>query len=617
MDKSPRRAPPGHTAQRSGRLKLLLLTLAPLSAGVFAWMQIGLLPEKVSNHSADPTTISSFCLPDDTRTHQSGTPCPPLVARNEITRSNEVTQSRFGQTAVTASSQDTPLIKTSAWHSNDSYATQHAGEQIPRARYTMQELCGTGTNDQGGYGCKMVSRDAIKAPVLNAEGAQDRNQLSISGQVLTTAGIGLPGITVVAAAEGATSRERRAETTRFWTRTDSSGTYSLDGLPAGDYAVRSSASGEYRAGRISARAGVDYADLVVSRDAERKAYGQVVTAAGEPLEGVVVLPLLLGQPSVLTDRSGHFELPLIIDPRMRTVRLRFQRPGFMEESVEAEIRHPASIDTGGTQIVMAPVESWSALSGTVLSDSGDPLAGRSIELKPESAQTAYRTTTDADGRYQFPFLESPADYRLVVTGGSNHKDHQQRITLNGDISELDITVAAYEFGEVSGQLVNLNGAAIPNFDLVIRNTASRKPNALVRTDRHGNFKAPAVPAGELVIASQSTPTILVQGLRLKSGNSLHLPLVLDWGEHEIRGMVVDNNDNPVPASRVVLQWAHQQDGVTTNATRRTATDTQGQFAFNNLGPGPHSIKINAPGHSAVAIDHDLNRQGYNLLVRVN
>ena len=126
-----------------------------------------------------------------------------------------------------------------------------------------------------------------------------------------------------------------------------------------------------------------------------------------------------------------------------------------------------------------------------------------------------------------------------------------------------------------------------------------------------------MPAGDLVVASQSTPSILVRGLHLDQGDKLQLPLILDWGDHEIRGSVVDADGNPVPASRVVLHWSYETEGVSTKATRRTAADTQGHFAFSNLGPGPHSLQINAPGFRTVDINHDLSRQGYDLTVRLN
>ena len=266
---------------------------------------------------------------------------------------------------------------------------------------------------------------------------------------------------------------------------------------------------------------------------------------------------------------------------------------------------------------MHPVESWTSLSGTIYSDSGEPLAARTVELRPHSAQQTFSAITDDQGRYTFPVIESPADYRLIVFGGVDHKDSQLSVNLTVDMDEFDVVIESYEFGTVTGQLVNLNGVPVPDFDLVLRNTASRKPNALVSSDEFGNFEIPAAPAGELVVASQSTPSIMVQGLHLTPGGKLHLPLVLDWGEHEIRGIVVDAHDNPVPASRIILRWSHQVDGITTKATRRTAADTQGYFAFGNLGPGPHSLHINAPGFSTVDIDHDLSRQGYDVMVRLN
>ena len=119
------------------------------------------------------------------------------------------------------------------------------------------------------------------------------------------------------------------------------------------------------------------------------------------------------------------------------------------------------------------------------------------------------------------------------------------------------------------------------------------------------------------MASQSTPSILVQGLELDPGEHLHMPLVLDWGEHELHGRIVDAWGNPLPASQIVLQWFHREGDITTRSMRRAAADSQGQFAFTNLGPGPHSLRINAPGRRPVQLDHDLTRQGYHLTVRLN
>ncbi len=355
----------------------------------------------------------------------------------------------------------------------------------------------------------------------------------------------------------------------------------------------------------------------MSRDSATVVAGQVLSATGEPLEGVTVLPVLLGQPSVLTEYDGRFRLPVTLKPSIDSFAVRFQRPGFVEQTSDVQLHRMGEASGATVNVVMQPVESWTSLSGIVYSDSGEPLTGRELQLRPHSARQVHRATTDGEGRYTFPFLESPAAYRLVVFGGADHRDHQQALNLTADTAELDIVVGSYEFGEVTGQLVNLNGVPVPDFELVLRNTGSRKPNALVSTDTLGNFEIPAAPAGEFVVASQSTPSILVQGLRLSPGDKLHLPLVLDWGNHELRGIVVDASGNPVPASRIVLQWSHQAGGITTSSTRRTAADTQGHFAFSNLGPGPHSLHVDAPGFRRVDLDHDMSRQGYAVTVKLN
>jgi hypothetical protein len=165
--------------------------------------------------------------------------------------------------------------------------------------------------------------------------------------------------------------------------------------------------------------------------------------------------------------------------------------------------------------------------------------------------------------------------------------------------------------------VNQNGFPIPDFELVLKNVESRNPVAVVRTDSLGNFEIPAAPAGELVFSSVSTPSVLMKGLHLEPGQRVDMPMVLDWGGHSIRGQVVDSRGNPVPASRVVLNWSHRDERLDTQTTRRTATDVHGRFAFSNLGPGPHSLKVDAPGFLGVDIDHDLSRQGYGLTVRLN
>jgi hypothetical protein len=603
----------GQAALRSGhRLKLvLILTLAVFAAGYFvlelANQSPGDLVEKLSGADCDQHYYSDA---------DAASVCTAVAASTDIPQVFDAAEIASSNTKANNSRQDTRASNILAnTRTRDDAQADYYG---PRPGYTMAELCSSGLGNTG-QRCQTGSYD--RKFIASGAGAMrgSTSGYTISGQVLTAEGIGLGGVSIVASPERLKAEQiiPDAGKLRFRTQTDSLGAYSLDGLPDGEYTIRSSTHGSYQSARISVRAGVNYADLVVSRNSTTVVEGQVFSVTGEPLEGVTVLPNLLGQPSVLTDYDGRFRLTVALKPTISSFALRFQRPGYHEQSGKVEFPHHGSTNGVAANVVMHPVESWTSVNGKVYSDSGEPLAGRKVELRPQSAQRTYSTITDQQGQYTFPVVESPADYRLIVFGGTDHKDHQEAVKLTADMADLDIVVESYEFGKITGQLVNLNGEPVPNFDLVLRNTGSRKPNTLVTSDTFGNFEIPSAPAGELVVASQSTPSILAQGLYLNPGDKLHVPLVLDWGEHEIHGIVVDTQGNPVPASRIVLQWSHQADGITTKATRRTASDSQGYFAFSNLGPGPHSLRIDAPGFSTVGIDHDLSRQGYDLTVRLN
>lgn len=611
MDKSRRRMP-GKATPRSG---LRITLVAALALAAFAAGYLAFEPDDL--WSAD--VVGKLTEPHCNQDRDADADWTPACV--QFTTSTDIPQ------VLPAEALDTLTDSASGSHQekgeNNTLASGRFRDDVRsnlrdvRPGYTLAELCSIGLGD-GRQRCQTgrYDGDIVVAEPGTAPGSP--SGYTIAGQVLTTDGDGLQGVPIVATPERLKAeRTPSSGTLRFWTVSNSRGAYSLDGLPDGEYTIRSSAHGPYQSARISARAGVNYADLVVSRNSAVLVEGQVYTAEGGPLEGVRVLPLVLGQPSVLTGNDGRFQMSVALKPTIRSFGLRFQRPGYHEQTGRVEFQPHAASTAAATDVVMHPVESWTSVNGTVYSDSGEPLAGRTVELRPRSAQQSYSTTTDRWGRYTFPAVECPADYRLIVFGGADHRDYQEQVHVTADMGQLDVAAESYEFGEVTGRLVNANGVPVTEFELLLRNTGSRRPHTLVSTDEFGNFEIPAAPAGELVVASQSTPSILVQGLYLQPGDSLHLPLVLDWGEHEIRGVVVDARGNPVPASRVLLQWTHEARGITASSTRRTASDTQGQFAFSNLGPGPHSLRVDAPGFSAIAIEHDLSRQGYGVTVRLN
>jgi protocatechuate 3,4-dioxygenase beta subunit len=482
---------------------------------------------------------------------------------------------------------------------------------------SLAELC-VDSPDAAVSDCRALTTAGLRSLTDTSDSNNEDKEPSISGRVLSADGQPLESVSLVALPERLDEEAiSLSKNLRFWTVSDSLGAYSFSGLPAGEYMIRSARHGPYLPARISARNGIDYADLIMSRHLDVRIEGQVVDRFGKPLEGVTVLPMLLGQPSATTGSDGRFALPVSAKPDVFAINLRFQMAGYKEQSSKVTLSGHRELVADEIKVAMEMVESWTSLKGTVSDDGGQPLPGRRVELRPKAGGQTQSTTTDEKGVYTFAFVEAPANYRLVVSGGSGFKDVKQDITVTTTGKEFNVATERFETGAVVGQLVNQHGAPIADFEFLLKNVDSIEPSAVVRTDRLGNFKIPDVPAGDLVISSVSTPSVLIKGLRLEPGEQIHVSMVLDWGDHSIRGQVVDSTGIPVPASRVVLNWSHREETLDMYTTRRTATDSEGRFAFSNLGPGPHSLKVDAPGFLSVDIDHDLIRQGYDLTVKMN
>lgn len=527
--------------------------------------------------------------------------------------------------AYTDTYTDSYTEESNEFNSGGAYASDQTGssrhESSSKAHASgdvaVAESCGNSA-----YPCDIASSQAE-----SSGDAIDKDGSFIAGRVLSSDGHGVADIDITAlavrTADGAVEPSGLSAQ-RYKTRSDALGYYRLTGMPSGEYTVRSVGREKLRGSRIAARTGVEYANLIMPTLMTRNLEGQVQSTDGSPLEGVAVLSGLLGQPSVMTDANGRFRLEFAVSPEINRLLLRFQRPGYREQSRRVSLplsSVESSVARAIQPVLMEPVELWSAVGGRVLSSDGKSLAGIPIELRHMDSGRVLTTSSGHDGQFNFAAVETPADYRLRIAGSPLYRDAEQMVatsrTAAADTDDIEIVLLAYEYGSVEGRVVNQSGLPVPGFELVLRNTASMRPAAELATDDYGQFTVESVPAGELVIASASDPAVLIQGLSLQPGERLDVPLVVDWGAHEIRGTVVDLRSNPVPASRVLLQWSQQINGVTARATRRTTTDAQGQFAFSSLGHGPHALRVDAPGHSPVSIDHDLSRDGYSLTVQLN
>jgi hypothetical protein len=115
---------------------------------------------------------------------------------------------------------------------------------------------------------------------------------------------------------------------------------------------------------------------------------------------------------------------------------------------------------------------------------------------------------------------------------------------------------------------------------------------VVEGDSGGHFNADGVPHGTLHFASLSGPYHVIRG-DPKSGDGSEFEIVVDSGGNRLAGRVLDADGRPVAGAQVDLAWVHVGDGLRSSSIRRSTSDPDGSFRFENLGPGPHRLTVRA------------------------
>jgi hypothetical protein len=445
--------------------------------------------------------------------------------------------------------------------------------------------------------------------------------LSISGRVLDEAGEPLAGIELIARAtrlfqldEGTaippSLREQR-------TRTGVDGTYHFGQLPDGEFTIRTTATDEYSTAQITVRAGVDFADLVLPQLALR-VHGVILDRGGEPLAGVRVLPAASGAQARRSDAGGRYELVFVLKGTTRGFSIRFEQAGYHAQQVQLDETHWREVKSLALDVAMEPVEVRAEVAGSLVSTAGEPVAGETVRLYSPRRKRSFSAVSDHAGAFSIGGVETADDYHLTVHPKGPYRDYTERnLRVTADGLYLEIALEPLELGgRLSGQMVDLDGNPIPHFTLTLRNNDAVRRSMQVTGDAQGYFVVEGAPEGKLVFETRSMPHLSISGIQLNQGTESNILLVVDWGEYEVSGAVVDSDDNPVSVPDVSLSWTHDEDGVRSYSNRKTAADADGHFQFTGLGPGRHTLHVNVPGFKSARLHHEVGYEGNEVVVRL-
>ncbi|WP_298325710.1 carboxypeptidase regulatory-like domain-containing protein [Haloactinopolyspora sp.] len=158
-------------------------------------------------------------------------------------------------------------------------------------------------------------------------------------------------------------------------------------------------------------------------------------------------------------------------------------PTWGEGKLDALALVNAGIEAGGA----------GALTGTVTTADGEPLAGATVSAEGEHSRTA---TTDADGAFSMTLLAG--DYQ-VTTSKFGYVPSTAETTITIDESTVfDAALTPAERHDVTGTVHSADGDPVADADVTVEDT----PLPSVRTGEDGTFTINDVPVGDYTVAVQ-------------------------------------------------------------------------------------------------------------------
>jgi hypothetical protein len=465
-------------------------------------------------------------------------------------------------------------------------------------------------------------KDKVPRPAARKAGAEPVGPFSISGLVVDESGRGVSGVQVTAysktlfAAGDVTAPGRSKSDRSAFTGID--GFYEFQGVADGEYRLRTEPDEQYEAAETIVRAGVDTADLVLRQRREDLAVVGTVRSDGEPLDGVQVAAVGQSSGAAYTDMNGAYAFDLQLTAGRTSYTLQFARDGYREKRsvlVEDDLLQPGAIRVDAD---LEPIEAFVEVTGSVLDKKGSPVPGETVQLYSEATRQRYTAVSGRRGEIRFPEVETSDDYMVSVRPADSFRDY---VALDVEIgaagADLDIVLEPRAYGRLVGQMVNPDGLPVPAFSLWLRSPeAVNQPARLVTSDQQGFFDVDKVGAGPLVFETRGSPHVSISGIELAPGETRDVMLVLDWGTHQVAGLVMDDMGRPISASELYVTSVRDDGGLRSHVVRRAVTDETGFFVIGQVGSGYHTIRVDSPGFQSEVIDHEVGRDSPEVIIRL-
>ena len=474
------------------------------------------------------------------------------------------------------------------------YAGDGLAEETPENRATFSA------------GLEILSEESSKDPDV----ASSIGNYIIVGYVMDEGGHPVSGIPVAASPIRFYGQDELPDMALYdekFSTTDASGLFQFENLLKGEYQLRTERTDFYLPSSVSVLAGVEDARITVVEERTILISGTVVDPADAPLPNVnIFLGPVQNNPVAVTNSSGSFvfNLPVRSDQRFL---VSINGDGYKEKKLSISYNDWRDHNSAKLTVVLVPIGLRAVVSGKIFAPDGSGVSGEWVNL--QNAQKQYRSVTDETGAFVFNDVTPDGNYALWLVPKENYKKYRQEGLMISAYTENTFTIAleSIGFGSLNGTITDFYGQPVPAFTLLVRSeNAPHEAAQQVTSDQSGFYFIDNVPDGRVRFETLSFPRFVISGIELPAGKEAEVDLLLDLGDNNLEGRVVDSNGDPVAGADVILSWKLSENGLVYQSTRKTATNAAGDFLLSGMGRGLRTLAIHRAGFQTARLEQDLD-----------
>lgn len=362
------------------------------------------------------------------------------------------------------------------------------------------------------------------------------------------------------------------------------GSFTLDSVPPGAMVVMASSPG-YASARlnINVEEGKEITGLELQLDTGIKLIGRVTSSNGSPLSDVQVrvVPSPTGsfatsgmERMAATDGNGEYSIEGL-EAGEESIGFTHPKHSATQKSVTLkgrETRLDVQLTSGGK------------LSGTVVTESGAPVADAQVEAMSGSGFKAART--NASGAFEFDTV-TPGRYRFTASKAG---------MADGVLSDVDVTsgtpvrIVMKAGGTISGRITGLTPQELGQAQVMASSSGQNTASGTV--DANGNYRIEGVASGTVQVMAWSGTSFSgtsrrapSQTVELAPGGSQQVDLAFR-GDIVVTGRVT-RNGMPVAGGQVNFLPR----GNSSRGSGSSPTDNDGQYSVSGLEEGEYNVMV--------------------------